>query len=198
MSTGGGIGSVTAAVAVAVTFTVVHNGDADDDTADDGVGGPDLEYMAGDMELCLLLLKLSLVPGMLVFVDNDVGILGSMRRKLHGRFVCWQLPHDGLSSSHCSLVRIMDGIRLGSFDIAAMDRCIFRRKRTVEKHTLTCRCLHCIHPLRDFLWNFRVSLLRCLSAIVFVDMKPIDDSVSYHMIAHRCESNRKLVLLVKI
>lgn len=58
MSMGGGIGSVVAAAAVAVSLdvTVIHDGDAADDTADAGVGGPDLEYMAGDMELCLLLL----------------------------------------------------------------------------------------------------------------------------------------------
>lgn len=49
MSTGGGMDSVT--------VTVVHDGDANvDETADEGVGGPDLEYMTGDMELCLLLL----------------------------------------------------------------------------------------------------------------------------------------------
>ena len=41
MSTGGGMDSVT--------VTVVHDGDAN-------VDGPDLEYMTGDMELCLLLL----------------------------------------------------------------------------------------------------------------------------------------------
>jgi hypothetical protein len=101
MSIGGVTGSVAAA---ATTAAAVHDGDADDDTADDGVGGSHLEYMAGDMELCLLLLWLPL-PGLLV--ANEVGILGSMRRKLHVRFVCAQLPQDGLFSSHCTLVRIV-------------------------------------------------------------------------------------------
>lgn len=44
---------------------------------------------------------------MLVFVPNDVGILGSMRRKLHARLVCAQLLQDGLLSSHYLLVRII-------------------------------------------------------------------------------------------
>jgi hypothetical protein len=56
MSMGGGIGSAVAAAAVSLDVRVIHDGDAADDTADAGVGGPDLEYMAGDMELCLLLL----------------------------------------------------------------------------------------------------------------------------------------------
>lgn len=56
MSTGGEIGSAVATTAAATT-AAVHDGDADDDTADAGVGGPEvLEYMAGDRELCLLLL----------------------------------------------------------------------------------------------------------------------------------------------
>jgi hypothetical protein len=92
------IGGVTGSVAAAVT--TVYDGDADDDTADDGVGGPEfLQYIAGEIELCLL-------PRLPVFVLNDVGILGSMRRKLHARFVCAQLPQDGLFSSHWTPVRL--------------------------------------------------------------------------------------------
>ena len=57
MSMGGGVGSAVATAAVSLDVRVTHDGDANpDDTADAGVGGPDLEYMAGDMELCLLLL----------------------------------------------------------------------------------------------------------------------------------------------
>ena len=55
MSMGGVIGSVVAAAAVSLAVRVIQDGDAADDTADAGVGGPDLEYIAGDMELCLLL-----------------------------------------------------------------------------------------------------------------------------------------------
>lgn len=42
-----------------------------------------------------------------VFVAIDVGILGSMRRKLQARFVCAQLLQHGLLSSHYFLVRII-------------------------------------------------------------------------------------------
>lgn len=55
MSMGGGIRSVVAAAVVSLAIRVILDGDAADDTADAGVGGPDLEYIAGDMELCLLL-----------------------------------------------------------------------------------------------------------------------------------------------
>lgn len=57
---------------------------ADDEAADAGVGGPEL---------------LETGVGVAV-VASDVGILGIMRRKLHARLVCAQLPQQGLISSH--------------------------------------------------------------------------------------------------
>lgn len=69
-----------------------------------------------------------------VFVASDVGILGSMRRKLQARFVCAQLLQDGLLSSHYFLVRI---IRIMCcFDIAKpmIDASILRYKWRIKTY----------------------------------------------------------------
>jgi hypothetical protein len=127
-----------------------------------------------------------------VFVANDVGILGSMRRKLQARFVCAQLPQDGLPSSHYFLVknlRIMCCFRYSEAD----DGYIFGDNLRINTHLdMSLLALHTSitrFSMESSCISIQSSLRHCIGSDFPVDCTK---HVFYHMVAHRMKRSESI------